>query len=232
MSDDRTDLPLGLAFATVNSGDHVVARPSQIEVSLQGEAFDIYADEWKLNARITLKVAPLRALMAPELQVGLTMTLCHVARNRSPAVLSNLSSILKDYAKRVNPGKPIANWWVVDLQNYRETLIQRFGHEGYLRTLRAFLKDWYSLRYPGIDRKVYEALKEMTFKGYESGRAVRSMDPKKGPLEPTELHNLSQRHSIRIRTGHTRLGAIFAQPIPHRHGSPPQSERQSQVQGS
>lgn len=190
MSDDH--LPIGLAVATGNSGDHVVARPSQIEVSLHGEAFDIYADEWKLNTRITLKVAPLRALMAPGLQVGLTMTLCHLARNRSPTGPRMLSSILKDFAKHVSPGKPIADWRVVDLQNYRETLIQRFGHESYLIKLRSFLKAWYDLRYPGMDRKVYEALNEMTFNGPEKGRAVRSMDPKKGPLEPTELHTLAK----------------------------------------
>ena len=190
MSDDHR--PIGLDIATANSSDHVVARPSQIEMSLHGEAFDIYADEWKLNTRVTLKVAPLRALMPPGLQEGLTMTLCHLARNFSPDMLKNISSALKDYAKRVNPGKTIADWRVVDLQNYRETLIQRFGHEAYLIKLRSFLKTWHDLRYPGVDRKVFEALKEMTIKSPEAGRAVRSMDPEEGPLEPTELHTLAK----------------------------------------
>lgn len=190
MSDEH--IPIGLATATANSGDLVVAHPSQIEVSLRGEAFDIHADEWKLSTRITLKVNPLRALMAPGLQEGLTMTLCHLARNRAPQGLQQLSTILKDYAKRVNPGKTIADWRVVYLQNYRETLIQRFGHEAYLSRLRSFLKAWHDLRYPGTDRKVYEALKEMTLKGPETGRAVRSMDPEEGPLEPTELHTLAK----------------------------------------
>lgn len=185
-------IPIGLATATANSGDLVVARPSQFEVSLHGEAFDIYADEWKLSTRVTLKIAQLKALVVPELRDGLTMTLCHNARNKSPSTCILQSTVLRDYAKHINPGKHIATWRVVDLQNYREQLIQRFGHEGYLRTLRAFLKDWYSLRYAGIDRKVYEALKEMTLKGHESGRAVRTMDPKKGPLEPAELHTLAK----------------------------------------
>lgn len=190
MSDDH--ISIGLAIATTNSGDLGVGHPSQIELSLRGEDFDVHADKWKLNTRITLKVAPLRALMAPVLQEGLTMTLCHFARNYSPGVLTVLSTVLKDYAKRVKPGKTIADWRVVDLQNYRETLIQRFGHEGYLIKLRSFLKTWHDLRYPGMDRKVYEVLKEMTLKGPEAGRAVRSMDPYEGPLEPTELHTLAK----------------------------------------
>lgn len=187
MSDDH--LPNDLAVATANSGD---LASSQIEVSHQGETFDIYADEWKLDTRITLKIAPLRALMQPGLQVGLTMTLCHLARNRSPTVLMGLSSALKDYAKCVVPGKTITDWRVVEIQNYRETLIQRFGNEGYLARLRSFLKTWHDLRYPGVDRKVFETLKEMTLKGSEAGRAVRSMDPEEGPLEPTELHTLAK----------------------------------------
>lgn len=190
MNDEH--IPIGLTIATTNSGDLVVARPSQFEVSLRGEAFDIHADEWKLSTRVTLKIAHLQALVAPELHDGLTMTMCYTARNKSPSTCIGQSNVLKDYAKHISPGKHIATWRVVDLQNYREQLIQRFGHEGYLKTLRAFLKDWYSLRYPGIDRKVYEALKEMTIKCHESGRAVRTMDPKKGPLEPTELHSLAK----------------------------------------
>ena len=190
MSENR--LPIELAIATANSGGDIVVHPSQIEVSLRGEAFDIYADEWKLDTRNTLKVAPLRALMPSGLQMGLTMTLCHLARNRSPRTPIKLSTILKDFARHINPEQTISDWRVVDLQNYRETLIKRFGHEGYLAMLRAFLKTWHELRYPGVDRKVYEALKEMTLKGPESGRAVRSMDPEEGPIEPTELHTLAK----------------------------------------
>ncbi|MEO8023563.1 site-specific integrase [Polaromonas sp.] len=74
------------------------------------------------------------------------------------------------------------------MQNYRGQLVLRFGNEGYLIRLRFFLKTWHSLGYPGVHRDVYEVLTGMSLKNSEVGRAVRSMDPEKGPLNATELH--------------------------------------------
>lgn len=192
MSDDRIQQAVGATSVPAQSGDLPAAHSSQIEKSLHGEVFDLHADEWNLSARVTLKVAQLQALVAPALREGLTMTLCHYARSKSPSTCLLAHTALKDYAKRMSPGKPIATWRVVDLQNYREKLVQRFRHEKYLGDLRIFLKTWYVLRHPGVDREVYEALKEMILKRPESGRAVRMMDPKKGPLELTELHALAK----------------------------------------
>lgn len=178
----------------------VVAKPGEmpkehtrrLEQSRNGEVFDVAANIWKLSARFTLNVGILRALVAPALLEGLTMTLCHLSRNKSPSTCDGLFAALKDYSKRIAPEQPITAWRVADLLNYREQLICRFGHEAYLIKVRAFLKTWHDLRHPGVSREVYEVLQEMRLKGPEPGRAVRSMDPTTGPLEPTELHTLAK----------------------------------------
>jgi integrase len=161
-----------------------------MEKSLGGEVFDLHSDEWKLSARVTLGVAQLRALVAPTLLEGLIMTLCYYARNRTPATCKFVRQSLKNYANCMSPNQTIASWRPVDIQNYRELLNRRFGEEQYLIQLRSFLKTWYVLRYPGVDRRVFEALKEMVLKKKDAGRAVRSMDPNQGPLEPSEQNTL------------------------------------------
>ena len=118
------------------------------------------------------------------------MTLCYYARNRTPGTCQFVRRSLTNYASCISPDQTVDSWRTVDLQNYREILNQRFGEEQYLIQLRSFLKTWYVLRYPGVDRGVFEALKEMVLKKKDAGRAVRSMDPNQGPLEPSEQNTL------------------------------------------
>lgn len=165
---------------------------SQIEKSLLGELFDVYSEKWKISTRITLRIDQLSSLFAPELLEGLIMTLSHYARNKSPSTCQAIISSLRNYAKTIFPKRKINNWLAADFKNYRKLLVERYRHESYLNDIRAFLKTWYELRHPGVCREVYISLNAMRLKHSEAGRAVRTMDPVKGPLEPVEFHTLTK----------------------------------------
>lgn len=177
----------------VNNDTNQIDPPkSQIEKSLLGELFDVYSDKWKISTRVIIRIDRISTLVAPELLEGLIMTLSHYARNKSPSSCQAIVASLRNYAKTMSPRKEIKKWLVADFLNYRKILIQCFQHESYLSDLRIFLKTWYDLRYPGVSREVYISLNAMRLKQAESGRVVRTMDPLKGPLDPSEFHSLTR----------------------------------------
>lgn len=164
----------------------------EIEESLLGEPFNIYSDIWKISSRVTLSIDKITNRLSPDMHEGAIRTLCHLVRTKSPNTCTAVVASLLDYSKTIFPESVIDNWLVVDFHKYRKHLINRFQHENYLISLRSFLKTWYELRYPGISSEAYVVLDSMRLKRNEGGRAVRTMDPQKGPLSPSEFHSLTK----------------------------------------
>ncbi|WP_313570140.1 site-specific integrase [Comamonas terrigena] len=164
----------------------------EIEKSLHGESFIIHSDRWKISSKVTLSIDKIINRLSPDMHEGAIRTLCHFARNKSPNTCIAIVFSILDYSKSIFSDNVINKWVVSDFYNYRENLMNRFQHENYLIVLRTFLKTWYELRYPGISSEAYVVLDSMRLKRTEIGRAVRTMDPHKGPLEPSEFQSLTK----------------------------------------
>jgi hypothetical protein len=172
--------------------DNTHASSATTDTSLEGSEFDSASGVWRLSDRSEMDVEQVRPLFASELQAGLNGTLRHLARTKSPSTCKFAVQALCDYARRISPDAPIAAWRTVDLANYREHLKAEFGHEQYMTKLRAFLKAWYALRFPGPTAEVIDALTAMRIKELERGRAIRRMEPDDGPLDIAEMHGLTR----------------------------------------
>lgn len=173
-----------------------------------GIEFDAREDWWPIDGRQGISVGPLRALVSPALRDGLELTLRDCARRYSWATISQFCWALRHLQKTIFGADLIGGWRLADLRKYRAALIKEFGHEDYLRHIRSFLTNWHKARHPGVTDELIAALKEMRLKGVEAGRAVRVMDPDKGPLSPDELHSLLQGLNDAAESGRLDLDAF------------------------
>lgn len=169
----------------------VLGSEPYLVTTRDGITFDSREGVWPVDAKRNLDVAELRKRVESSLLEGLNGTLCGMARKQSAGSFNSISAALRHYQRTMYPDGLIKGWNARDLRNYRVKLVSEFGHEEYLIKLRSFFKLWKALRYPGVSEDVVKSLKEMSLKGGETGRAVRTQDPDEGPLTQEELHNLT-----------------------------------------
>ena len=93
-------------------------------------------------------------------------------------------SLTSNLYKKLN--KTVNNISDIDLINYREDSVK----EWYLGLLSGFLKKWYEMGYPGVNKSAYAYLSEVRLKGNAKGIAVLTMDPIKGPFTDLELEKI------------------------------------------
>lgn len=142
-------------------------------------------EQWELSKDVTVNLAPVVAIMDPNVSKGFRCALAHYARQYSAHHVSNVGDQLLRYLRSSEGGGITA----VGLTNYRSSLPAR--KEWWLGVLKGFLKSWFELGYPGIDHEVIEVLDGWRLKGNEKGNAVKSLDPKEGPLDDIELEGLN-----------------------------------------
>lgn len=163
-----------------------------IYTSKAGLEFSLNSDKWKLSEHVTIYVVKLGMAFSEELHTGLIKTLALYASDRSADTVRASVDALMHFARWMGPRCPISHWNVKDLQNYLTALISEFGHAAILADIRPLIKRWHKLRHEGVGSEVIEFLMKTRLKEPESGRAVRTGDPKTGPLDPVELHTLSR----------------------------------------
>lgn len=189
---------------TAESGDgHLV-------VTRYGIEFDARKDRWPINDREGIDAATLWSLVSPELRAGLQKTFRAGARRFSYGTLTLYISSLKHYQKSRFPKGEITRWHMSDLRLYRAVLMKEFGNEHNLLNVRSVLSLWHKGGAPGVDKDLIVALHEMRLKGREAGRAVRVMDPDKGPLTEQELHALVEGLNDAAERGALSLDAYSA----------------------
>lgn len=170
-----------------------------------GIEFDSRAGLWPITENQSLDVDSLRALMSPALLPGLEATLRDACTKYSWSTVTQHRFALKHFHKSFFPSALVASWEITDFKRYRTALLAEFGHEDYLRHLRSFLVLWHRGGHPGVTSSLVADLQEMRLKGVEPGRAVRTMDPREGPLTPEESHHLLQGLSDAAESGKLTL---------------------------
>lgn len=157
-----------------------------------GVEFDASEDVWPIDGTHELDVGDIRGQLASGLQFGLEMTLRESATRYSWSTLDQFRWSLRHFRATQFPGGKITHLSLPDMRLYRVALIKAFGHEDYLGHIRSMLVRWHRGRWPGVPKELIDGLREMKLKWGEAGRAVRTMDPEKGPLTPDERHGLVQ----------------------------------------
>jgi hypothetical protein len=169
-------------------------QPKAVEADLVrtrfGIVFDADADVWPIDGRQSIDVASILKLVSVELLPSLKQTMRKAAQKYAWATLIQYIYALRHLRKSLFQGGAIDRWTAADLTQYRKVLLKEFGHEDYLRHIRSLLVLWYQGRWPGVDKNLIDALKDMRLKGAEAGRAVRTEDADKGPLTELEHHAL------------------------------------------
>lgn len=171
--------------ASSESASHLVRTRYGIE-------FDARDDWWPIDGRQGIDAGAMRAIVSPGLLSGLELTMRDCARRYAAATMVQFHWALKHYQRSMFVGDQVASWRLIDFRNYRAVLAKEFGHEDYLRHIRSLLTNWQKAGHPGVTPKLAQSLADMRLKGAETGRAVRVMDPDKGPLRPDEFHHLLQ----------------------------------------
>lgn len=151
-------------------------------------------DRWRLSKDHVVIVGAVTELLQPEVADGFRQALMHYAKEYSAAHVLNVTLHFQHYLRFTGADRLS----VVSLTNYRASLSKNVEYR--LGSLRGFLKSWHELGYPGVEPQVIEVLKGWRLKGNEKGSAVRSLDPKEGPLDDIELEGLN-----------TAVGQLFEQ---------------------
>lgn len=183
MTEDLTSTALALVDFPADEAYLVTTR--------DGITFDSRESIWPITANASVDVGRVRARFDESLLEGLNGTLRILASKQAIGTMQANTNVLIHYHRTICAGGLIRAWNAVDLRNYRAKLVAEFGHEEYLIKLRSFLKSWKAFRHPGVSESTWAALKEMRLKSAPTGRAVRTLDPTKGPLSQEETHQLT-----------------------------------------
>lgn len=136
---------------------------------------------WTLNKNTTLNVDAIRLNLDKSLRDGFTETLVFFATERQATYTKNIATQLEHYLKTTGA----STFKTAAILNYRATLSR--PTECNLQRIRAFLKTWFELDYPGIGQATYDLLNDLKLRNGPTGDAVKRRDPREGPLTNNEL---------------------------------------------
>ncbi|WP_431189549.1 site-specific integrase [Burkholderia pseudomallei] len=165
---------------------HALSLPA-IATTRNGVSFDPTAERWAYrdgSVSMSMDFSAVKGA-APDLIVGMKLTLLWYAENMSPNHTQNGFTRIKHFLERQGTSDGvISEITSVELMNYRSQLGART--KWYLGTLAGFLKKWHELGIPGVTKDAVAFLSEIRLPGNEKGAAVRTWDPKKGPFTNIE----------------------------------------------
>lgn len=131
-----------------------------------GNVIRIEDDRWRLSKDITAYLGPTVERLDPDVANGFRLALAFYAQNNSPDHTKNLADALGNYVRSTGEGRLT----VTSLTNYRASLSKANEHR--LGDLKGFLRTWFDLGYPGVDRDIIDTLNAWRLGGLEATRKV------------------------------------------------------------
>ena len=136
---------------------------------------------WKLDKNNKVNVGAVLNLFDSDVGDGFIKTLAFYASNYSGAYTNNINQKILHFLQATTSSKLTEG----GLINYRSTLTK--DKEWYLGTVKAFFNKWYELGYVGVTEEFIDLLNSWQLRGCEKGKAIKRLDPEKGPLSDVEL---------------------------------------------
>ncbi|MCY4591925.1 MAG: tyrosine-type recombinase/integrase [Alphaproteobacteria bacterium] len=155
--------------------------PSRQRLSRAGRSFDPASNRWVLRKERTVRFEAVFELLDPNLHESYRSVLEYYARHRSAALCAGIHEQTKAYLRATRAG----GFDEDGLRNYRRQLSRRDLYK--LGTIRGSLKRWHLMGYSGISEDAVAYLSRIRLPKNETGAAVKSLDPEKGPFEDNEL---------------------------------------------
>lgn len=160
-----------------------------------GQSYCPADDTWRLydgGVSITFSFKRCRSYCHRELVLSLKAYLVYLLRVQSLDACNNFQVRFLKLAQHCSSfaGEPVRNVTADGLLSYRASLDRE--HEYLLHSIRARVDAWVDLGYPGIDPDVPAVFRKLKLKKNDSGVAVRTHDPVKGPFNDEEYHAIIQ----------------------------------------
>lgn len=158
--------------------DHEADRRTYL--SRDDREFHVDSDSWRLNKNVVISlrwVSELDSALADSVR----MVLARFAQEYAATTVYGLNAECGAYIRKMGVSKFERD----SLISFRSGLLQREEHR--LATIRMFIRNWYEWGYPGVSKDVIELLDGWRLRGLEKGKAVRSLDPREGPLTDVEM---------------------------------------------
>lgn len=168
----------------VNDSIRVVPYERTHFFSKDGYEVDIYSDHWKLNKDKSFLLDSLPEWLGEDIRNSFRQVLAVYGESCSAAYTASLAYRLKSY---FSSAKDAELFTPASMISYRHQLR---GDDWLMSSIRAFVRTWVSLGYPGIPSETLTMIEKWKIKGNEKGYAVQSMCPESGPLTDIEMDGI------------------------------------------
>ncbi|WP_223436557.1 MULTISPECIES: site-specific integrase [unclassified Pseudomonas] len=146
---------------------------------------EIYSNYWKLNKDKAFYLDSLPEWLGEDLLKSFKQVLAIYGETCSGAYTMALFYRLKGYFQSTSASSLFSS---ASMISYRDQLGKK--DESELSSVRAFIRSWISLGYPGIPSETLAMMEKWKIKGNEKGYAVQSMCPENGPLTDIEMQGI------------------------------------------
>ncbi|NNA26928.1 site-specific integrase [Pseudomonas lundensis] len=169
----------------VNDNARVVPYERASFFSMDGYEVEISSNYWKLNKDKAFTFDTLPEWLGQDIQSSFRQVLAIYGETSSAAYTQTLFYRLKEYFCSVSASSLFSPASII---SYRDQLGKKDDWQ--LSSIRAFIRSWVSLGYPGIPAETLEMMEKWKIKGNEKGYAVQSMCPESGPLTDIEMQGI------------------------------------------
>lgn len=176
--DDELILDSGGPDGRVVTGTGTVLR------SVMGYEFRSEDERWKLSKDASLNVSLLMSRIPPQHHDAAKKIMVHYATTFSGGTVLRMAAALHDFFSKTSGDINTSQ-----LINYRSGLVDN----EHLMQLRPFFRRWLNFRLPGVAKEVVAMLDSWRLTGREKGLAVKTLDPKGGPLSDFEHSAFNER---------------------------------------
>ncbi|MAY34931.1 MAG: DNA breaking-rejoining enzyme [Spongiibacteraceae bacterium] len=157
--------------------------PKRLLVSRDDREFNVESNSWRLNKNISIRVDWISDINSP-LSDSIRNVLAAFAVDYAAETTKSMNYEARSYFLKTGDAK----FRVDSLISLRSMLLST--EEYRLSNIRLFVKKWFELGYPGVDREVVDLLTGWRLKGSEKGKAIKRLDPEEGPLTEIEMSAL------------------------------------------
>jgi len=152
----------------------------RIYLSRDGRDFDINADSWRLNKNVVVNVGWTSMLESISAESA-RLVLARSAMEYAATTVYGLSAECGAYIRKMGTIKFECD----GLISFRSSLSRDEEHR--LATIRMLIRLWCDWGHPGIPKDVMDLLNSWRLKGFEKGKAIKSLDAHEGPLTEIEM---------------------------------------------
>lgn len=158
---------------------------SDLRTSKLGYAFDVYADEWRLDNSVKINWNLVNELeLDGDFVIGLRKTLAVFASEVSASYVDNIDYFLRALFRKTGD----KSLRVATIQNYLSMLGK--DEEYKLGSIKGFILDWHAKGFEGISDEVAEFLQALTLRGNVKGKAVAKGCPHSGAYSLQEQQSI------------------------------------------